>query len=217
MHEPSPEPSGARIPVFIRHRTLDDIQAIPELMRRVYPPPRFGPESVWSERSLLRHLARFPAGHFVAALEDGRVVGTSTCMRISLAQALAPHTWGGITARGTLATHDPEGAALYGVNIAVDPAVQGLGVGRLLYDARIALARSQGCTHFVAGARIAGYHAHADRLSPQAYLEEVKAGRLFDPTVSKQLKMGFEVRGLLLDYAHDSDTLGHAALIVMVL
>lgn len=209
---PSSRPAG----LIIRHRSLDDLPAIQELMARVYAPPLHGPEAVWSERSMLRHLARFPQGQFVADLE-GAVVGTSTCMRLSLERALAPHTWGDLTARGTLATHEPEGDALYGVNIAVDPACQGQGVWHALYEARIALARSQGCRWFVAGARIPGYHRHAERMSPEDYLAEVAAGRLFDPTVSKQMAVGFQVRGLLRDYAPDPETLGHAALIVMEL
>jgi ribosomal protein S18 acetylase RimI-like enzyme len=209
---PSSRPAG----LIIRHRSLDDLPAIQALMARVYAPPLHGPEAVWSERSMLRHLARFPQGQFVADLE-GAVVGTSTCMRLSLERALAPHTWGDLTARGTLATHEPEGEALYGVNIAVDPACQGQGVGHALYEARIALARSQGCRWFVAGARIPGYHRHAERMSPEDYLAEVAAGRLFDPTVSKQMAVGFQVRGLLRDYAPDPETLGHAALIVMEL
>ncbi len=204
---PSSRPAG----LIIRHRSLDDLPAIQALMARVYAPPLHGPEAVWSERSMLRHLARFPQGQFVADLE-GAVVGTSTCMRLSLERALAPHTWGDLTARGTLATHEPEGEALYGVNIAVDPACQGQGVGHALYEARIALARSQGCRWFVAG-----YHRHAERMSPEEYLAEVAAGRLFDPTVSKQMAVGFQVRGLLRDYAPDPETLGHAALIVMEL
>ena len=54
-------------------------------------------------------------------------------------------------------------------------------------------------------------------MSPEEYLAEVAAGRLFDPTVSKQMAVGFQVRGLLRDYAPDPETLGHAALIVMEL
>lgn len=199
----------------VRPRTSGDIPAIRALMRRVYPPPH-GPEAVWGEENLRRHLERFPEGQMVAEAGPD-LIGTSTTMRVPMAAALAPHTWSGITGGGSLSTHDPAGDVLYGVNIAVDPVWQGRGVGRLLYEARIALGRRLGCRAFVAGARIPGYHRHAGVLPPEAYLEAVVAGRIFDPTLSKQMLVGFRVLGLLPDYAPDPETLGHAALILMEL
>ena len=112
-----------------------------------------------------------------------RLVGTSTAQRVPLAAALAPHTWSLITGRGSLSTHDPEGDALYGVNIAVDPAWQDQGIGRLLYQCRIDLARSLGCRAFVAGARIPGYHRVAAEMTPEAYVEAVVAGQIYDPAL----------------------------------
>ncbi|MCC6513447.1 MAG: GNAT family N-acetyltransferase [Geothrix sp.] len=200
---------------FLRLRQPEDVAEIRDLMVRVYPPPH-GPEAIWSAENLLRHLEHFPEGQLV--VEAGRnLVGTATTHRIPLEMALVPHTWSEITGRGSLSTHDPGGDALYGVNIAVDPAWQGRGVGRLLYEARIALARRLGCRAFVAGARIPGYHQVAEAMSPEAYVDAVAAGRIFDPTLSKQLRIGFRVRGVLRDYAPDVETLGHAALIVLTL
>jgi GNAT superfamily N-acetyltransferase len=200
-------------PVLRRLRRPEDVPGIRDLMVRVYPPPH-GPEAVWSAENLLRHIERFPEGQMVVEVGE-RLVGTSTAQRVPLAAALAPHTWSLITGRGSLSTHDPEGDALYGVNIAVDPAWQDQGIGRLLYQGRIDLARRLGCRAFVAGARIPGYHRVAAEMTPEAYVEAVVAGQIYDPTLSKQLRVGFEVRGVLRDYAHDVETLGHAALIVM--
>lgn len=199
----------------MRLRTAQDVEAIRELMMRVYPPPH-GPEAIWSAVNLLRHLERFPEGQMVVEA-GGLMVGTSTVLRVSMEHALAPHTWSWITGSGTLATHEPAGEALYGANIAVDPAWQNKGIARLLYEGRIALGRRLGCRIFVAGARIPGYHAVAGELTPEAYVQEVVAGRRFDPTLSKQLRVGFQVRGVLRDYALDHETMGHAALIALEL
>ncbi|MFN7959091.1 MAG: GNAT family N-acetyltransferase [Holophagaceae bacterium] len=199
----------------LRLRQPEDAGEIRDLMVRVYPPPH-GPEAIWSTENLLRHLVHFPEGQLVVEA-GGHLVGTATTHRVPLEAALVPHTWSEITGRGSLSTHDPGGDALYGVNIAVDPAWQGRGVGSLMYRGRLDLARRLGCRAFVAGAKIPGYHRVAAEMSPEAYVEAVAAGRLFDPTLSKQLRIGFQVRGVLRDYAPDVETLGHAALIVLAL
>lgn len=202
-------------PPMLRLRVPEDVGEIRNLMVRVYPAPH-GPEAIWSAENLRRHLTVFLEGQMVVEAGE-HLVGTASAQRVSMAAALAPHTWSGITGHGSLSTHDPAGEALYGVNIAVDPAWQGRGIGRMLYEARIDLARRLGCRAFVAGARIPGYCHHAADMSPEVYVEAVVAGRLSDPTLSKQLQVGFQVRGVLRDYAHDVETLGHAALIVMEL
>ena len=208
-------PAPSSMAPHVRLREVGDIPAIRALMRRVYPPPH-GPEAIWGEANLRLHIERFPEGQMVVESGDG-LIGTSTTMRVSLERALSPHTWLEITGIGSLSTHEASGDVLYGVNIAVDPAWQGRGIGRLLYEPRLSLARSLGCRAFVAGARIPGYHLMAGDFTPEAYVEAVKEGRLFDPTLSKQLRVGFKILGLLPDYAPDHETHDHAVLILMEL
>jgi GNAT superfamily N-acetyltransferase len=201
----------------VRVRCESDLAGIIRLMERVYPQDRFGPSAIWREENLSRHMDRFPEGQLVAVSSDGLIIGTSTTLLTTRDAALHAHTWNEITGHGTLSTHDPKGKVLYGVNIAVDPAWQGKGVGGALYRARIALARTLGCTAFAAGARIPGYAAHSQTMEPEVYLQAVVAGEIYDPTLSKQLKLGFSMMGLLRDYAPDPETCNHAALIVMEL
>ena len=204
-----------RLPLgwLLRPRMSDDHEGIRELMQRVYPPPH-GPECVWSTASLEQHLRHFPEGQFVIQDDRGVPRATSTTMRVNRDRALSPHTWLEITEKGTLRTHEPRGEILYGVNIAVDPVLQGQGLGRSLYGSRFELGRRLGCSVFAAGARIPGFHRMAGWSTPEEYIRRVVMGELYDPTLSKQLALGFRVAGVLIDYAYDHETLGHAALIV---
>ena len=200
-------------PVVPALRQVADIPGVIDLMRRVYRPPH-GPESLWKPEALAAHLARFPEGQILLKDGCGRVLADSTGAMLPSALALRPHTWSEATGRGTLSTHDPEGEVFYGVDIAVDPSLQGMGLAKKLYGARLDLARALGCRWFAAGARIPGYHKVAHLLSPEAYIKEVAMGLRFDPTLSKQLKMGFRALCLLPDYLPDIESLDNAALIV---
>ncbi len=47
-----------------------------------------------------------------------------------------------------------------------------------------------------------------------AYVAAVAAGKLFDPTLTMQLRNGFEVRGVVASYLDDEASDGWASLIV---
>ena len=198
----------------LRPRRPEDIPSIIELMMRVYVQPH-GPEAVWPAETLLEHFEHFPEGQFTILDGRGRAMADSTSMMVPSEKALRPHRWSDITEAGTLAGHDPRGDAFYGVDIAVDPAFRGMGLARHLYAARIGLAQRMGCRRFVAGARIPGYHGVSDLLTPKAYVTLVERGMLFDPTLSVQLRLGFELHGVLRDYLADPESEDCAALISM--
>jgi GNAT superfamily N-acetyltransferase len=200
----------------LRARQPQDLPAIVELMKKVYVEPH-GPEAVWPEETLREHFRYFPEGQFSILNRQGRLVADATSMMVSSAKALAPHRWSGLTDYGTLASHEPDGDALYGVDIAVDPEFRGMGLARHLYAARIALAHRRGCRRFVAGARIPGYHLATDLLAPEGYLKLVERKVIYDPTLSVQLRLGFALRGLLTDYIADPESRNCAALIAMEL
>lgn len=201
---------------IIRPRGAEDIAGVITLMKRIYSEPH-GPEAVWPAETLLRHFETFPEGQLSILDGQGRLIADSTAMMVSAETALRPHRWSEITSHGTLASHDPNGDVFYGVDLAVDPEFQGMGLAHHLYAARIELAMRMGCRLFVAGARMPGYHLAADLLTPASYLALVERGLIFDPTLSKQLRLGFNARGLLPNYISDPESVNCAALITMEL
>lgn len=198
--------------VQVRQAEISDIAQLVNLQFEVYPPPDFPPINRWGASHLEAHQTAFPQGQLVAVL-DGRIVGSATAMITTRERAERPHTFAEITGGARLFAHDPDGDALYGVDLLVSPYFRGRGVARKLYDARFALQKRLGLEGLYAGARIPGYAAHAARMSADEYIEKVAAGELADPTLSMQLHMGFRVKGVLPRYLPDPETKNYAALI----
>ena len=204
----------------VRRTRPEDFDAIIEICRRVYPDVR-----PWGHDQLASHLAVFPEGQLVAVGDDPgsadgggeRVLGMAASLIIVWDDYDVGANWRDFTDHGYFTNHDPAGRTLYGAEVMVDPALQGRGVGSLLYVAREELVRQLGLKRIRAGARLRGYHRYADRLTTDEYVERVVAGEIRDPTLSFQLRRGFEVLAVVEDYLHgDPSSQGHAALIEWV-
>ena len=197
--------------VNVRCTTPDDFAGIVGLCGRVYPqsPP-------WSPRQLASHLAVFPEGQFVA-VEEGtdRVVGMAASLIVLWDDYDIAASWRDFTAEGTFENHDPaRGRTLYGAEVMADPALQGRGVGSLLYASRRELAERRRLLRIRAGARICGYHRHAASMTASEYVKRVVRDELRDPTLSFQLHRGFHVLDVVSGYLrHDPESLGWAAVI----
>ncbi|MEJ2421574.1 MAG: GNAT family N-acetyltransferase [Acidobacteriota bacterium] len=197
--------------VVVRNTTPSDFQAITELTRNVYPS-----SPSWTEGALASHLRVFPEGQFVAVetLENG-IVGMSASLIILWDDYEMEDTWRDFTDGGMFTNHDPkEGHTLYGAEVMVAPGFQGKGIGKRFYAARRDLVRRLGLLRIRAGARLRGYHRHAGTLTPEEYVRGVIRGGLGDPTLSFQLKEGFEVIRVVKEYLrNDPESLGYAAVI----
>jgi len=196
--------------IVVRHTEAADFPAIAGLTRRVYPssPP-------WGPPQLESHLRVFPEGQFVAVERDGgRVVGMAASLIVLWDDYDVTDDWRDFTDHGMFTNHDPAGHTLYGAEVMVDPDCQGRGIGGALYRARRQLVERLGLWRIRAGARLRGYHRHADALTPQEYVRGVVRGELHDPTLSFQLRHGFAVLEVVADYLrHDPESLGYAAVI----
>lgn len=195
--------------IRVRELRRDDFPAIHDISRQIYPD-----SPAWSDAQLESHLAVFPEGQLVAD-DKGEVVGMAASLIVLWDEYSFDTSWREFTANGTFTNHDPvRGRTLYGAEIMVKPARQGGGVGKTLYEARRDLCRRLGLLRIRAGARLAGYHRYADKMTPEEYTERVVKGKLSDPTLSFQLKRGFEVLAVARNYLrHDPESFGHAAVI----
>jgi hypothetical protein len=171
---------------------------------------------VWDEGQLRLHLERFPAGQLVAVSEGTLVGAISTFIVPRSRDPLAQHTWLDITDNGTFASHDPAGDTLYLADIYVDPAAWRRHVGSTLYAALRRLCVAQSLRRVVAGGRLWGYHAHADRMTPEEYVDRVIRGELVDRVLGSQIKAGFAVRGILVGYLRDPRSCDYATLLEWV-
>ena len=198
-------------PIVVRTTRSEDFPGIVALCRRVYPesPP-------WGPAQLTSHLAVFPQGQFVAVdSATGTVVGMAASLIVRWDDYETSGTWRDFTNHGYFTNHDPEtGRTLYGAEVMVDPALQRRGVGRKLYAARRALADRLGLLRIRAGARLRGYHRVAARVNPEDYVVRVINGTLRDPTLTFQLREGFQVIAVVSGYLrNDPESLGWAAVI----
>lgn len=180
----------------VRPTRPEDFAAIERISRLVYPN-----HEPWTARYLRTHLEVFPEGQFVAVEEtSGDVVGMAASLVISWEDYDHFDSYDTFTDAGMLTNHDPAGRTLYGAEVVVDPRRRGLGIGSALYGARRALTQRLGLRRIRAGARLPGYGRHADAMSAEDYVRAVLRGALADPTLSFQLKHGFEVLAVVPDY-----------------
>lgn len=176
--------------------------------------PTLAPEQLFREEHYRKHLELFPEGQFVA-LDRGRVVGGTTTCRLHFDFTHVGHTFEDVIQGGWLTSHEPDGDWLYGADISVDPGYRGRGLARALYAARQDVVRRFGLEGQVSAGMMRGYGAVKDRMSAEEYYRRLREGSVNDPTLSAQMKIGFELRGLLPGYVQDPVCAGYAVLIVL--
>ncbi len=77
------------------------------------------------------------------------------------------------------------------------------GIGGKLIEARYDVIRKLNLRGLVAGSIPIDFGKVADHISIEQYVREVVAGTRFDTNLSKQLRKGFKVHGLIPNYTND--------------
>jgi predicted N-acetyltransferase YhbS len=150
----------------------------------------------------LRHLELFPEGQFVIT-DNGKVIGMTTTMRTNFDFANYQHTFTETIAGGWLTNHDPNGDWLYGLDMGILPDYRGLGLARLLYRARHEMAKTLGLKGPLTVGMMSGYGAVSSEISGEEYYQELIEGKRKDPTLTKQMKIGFEPIALMHEHLND--------------
>jgi GNAT superfamily N-acetyltransferase len=193
--------------VKVRETRLDDFAAIRALQRVAAPfmPP-------WTLKQLESQRHAFPEGQVVAVCE-GQVVGVASSLVVHWDDYKAQPTWHGITAEGTFITHDADGRTLFGTELVADASRRGFGVSRALLQARRRLCRRLNLRRVIATARLPGYGALSDSMTPEQYAMRVVWGDIGDAAMRFLMAQGFQYCGILRDYlGEDVESCGHAAL-----
>jgi len=182
-----------------------------ELQRIVFP--TLADDQRFKAAHYRHHVEMFPDGQFCVT-DAGRLVGMTSTVRLDL-EGAAEHTFDQVIQGGWLTSHRPDGRWLYGADVGTHPDYRGRGIARALYAARQETVRRLGLEGQVTVGMPSGYGAVKQAMTAEAYYAELVAGGRRDPTVSAQMRIGFEPRGLLAGYIDDPVCDGYGVLLVL--
>ncbi len=197
--------------IIVRNTRPEDFAGIIKMTEEVYPTSR-----PWSEKQLSSHLRVFPEGQLVAVDTDTNdIVGMAASLIVLWEDYAHTGSWREFTDGGMFTNHDPEdGRTLYGAEVMTHPKRQRMGIGHALYVARREITRKFRLKRIRAGGRLRGYVRYAEEMTAIDYVTRVVRGELKDPTLTFQMREGFDVIAVVADYlGSDPASQGYAALI----
>jgi len=207
---------GSNETVAFRATDESDAAGLEALQSLVFP--TLDDRQRFKREHYLRHLEVFPEGQFVAvdcSSVPECLVGMTSSLRLNFDFSRPDHRFEDVAQGGWLAAHDASGRWLYGADIGTHPDYRRRGIARGLYRLRHQTVRRLELAGQLTVGMMRGYGLHRDRMSPQRYYEGILSGAIYDPTISTQMKLGFEPRGLIEDYVNDPVCDGWGVLLVV--
>ena len=182
--------------LILRGLRRSDYPDIKKIMDRVYK----GMGGAWKQNEYETLIQKFAEGQ-ICIEDNGHVVAAALAILVNAEEFdNHRHTYDDVVSGGKMSGHDPEGDALYGVDVFVDPDHRGLRLGRRLYDARKELCETLNLKSIIFGGRIPGYGKHSNKMKPAAYIQKVKDNEIYDPVLSFQLSNDFHIKKILRNY-----------------
>jgi len=185
---------------LLRTMQADDAEQLAELQQLIFP--NLSNDELITAAHYRNYVKAFPNGQLVI-LDDEKVIATSCSMITDFDFNHYQHSFKETIGDGTLNNHNPKGEWLYQLDIGVHPAYRGKGLARQLYKANHFIAKELGLKGQLTVGMLNGYGAVCNAIAAEQYYEELIIGKRNDPTVSAQLKVGFEPLGLIPNYLDD--------------
>ena len=194
----------------LRQLEREDYADITSIMSSVY-----GEKWPLSEKKFFIQLDAFSGRDRFCIEDHGTVIAAAFSVIVDYDDFGDHHTYDEITGRSL---SDPpmirKVMCYMALMYFVSPDYHGMRLGRRLYEARKELCQSLNLKSIIAGGRIPNYKDHAQQLTPQQYIEQVKRKEIYDPILTFQLSNEFEVKRVLKGYLpDDKESLGYATLL----
>jgi len=193
------------------HITVDRAEELAGIEHSVFT--TIDSSDLYDADGIAKLAANFPEGNFMV-LDGDRAIGMGLGILVDFDFGTPKHSLADIAGDDGASAHDPAADWYYGTSIAVFPEYRGRGVGRRLYELRKQCVRDLGKAGIVAGGVLPGYAEYLHSMSADEYIDKVRAGELYDPTLTFQIENGFEARGVIPGYLDDPTVGNNSVLIV---
>lgn len=167
----------------------------------------------WPEHTINKLIEEFPEGQ-ICVFDGDELAGIALSAQVRYDRFSNPHSYDDLIGKRMTILNDPDGDALYGLDVLIHPEYRGFRLGRRLYEARKELCRQYNLRAILAGGRIPNYYKHASEMTASEYIGKVRQRELYDPILTFQLSNNFQVKRLLGSYLpEDTKSQGYATLL----
>lgn len=185
---------------LLRTMQADDAEQLGALQKTIFP--NLSADELITAEHYRNYVTAFAQGQLVI-LDGKKVIATSCSMITDFDFNHYQHSFKETIGEGTLNNHNPKGEWLYQLDIGVHPDYRGKGLARQLYTANGFIAKELGLKGQLTVGMLNGYGAVRNSVTAEEYYAALIAGKRNDPTVSVQMKIGFEPLGLIPNYLND--------------
>lgn len=194
----------------IRNAAREDAGYMEEVQRICFP--TLAHHELLTRVHYINHINVFPEGQFVVT-EQNKIVACSGTLRIDFPSA--DHTFLEITDNLWIThTHQQHGSWLYQFDIGVLPDYRGLKLSTELYMVQQDLVKKLGMHGQITVGMTSGFKNYQDRYTISEYCDLLKNQELTDPTVTPQLRAGFQWVKPIYNYVDDPSA-GHCGVLLV--